>query len=65
MTVVVPKVAGVQRVVACGAAVAGRGIHPAMLHAMATSGADKILCIGGVQALARSPSASAASSRST
>jgi len=30
----------------------GGGIHPAVLHAMASSGADRILCLGGVQALA-------------
>jgi sulfopropanediol 3-dehydrogenase len=52
MTVVVPKVAGVERVVACAPPREGRGIHPAMLHAMASSGADQILCLGGVQALA-------------
>jgi sulfopropanediol 3-dehydrogenase len=52
MTVVVPKVAGVDRVVACAPPREGRGIHPAMLHAMATSGADEIVCLGGVQALA-------------
>jgi sulfopropanediol 3-dehydrogenase len=52
MTVLVPKVAGVGRVVACAPPRAGAGIHPAQLHAMATSGADQILCIGGVQALA-------------
>ena len=52
MTIVVPKVAGVERVVACAPPRAGGGIHPATLHAMASSGADEILCIGGVQALA-------------
>jgi sulfopropanediol 3-dehydrogenase len=52
MTVVVPKVAEVGRVVACAPPRAGRGIHPAMLYAMATSGADEIVCLGGVQALA-------------
>jgi sulfopropanediol 3-dehydrogenase len=52
MTVVVPKVAGVERVVASAPPREGRGIHPAMLHAMASSGADEILCLGGVQALA-------------
>ncbi len=52
MTVLVPKVAGVQRVVACAPPREGRGIHPAQLHAMASSGADEILCLGGVQALA-------------
>jgi len=52
MTVVVPKVAGVERVIACAPPRAGEGIHPAMLHAMHTSGADDILALGGVQALA-------------
>jgi sulfopropanediol 3-dehydrogenase len=52
MTIIVPKVAGVDRVMACAPPRAGRGIHPAMLHAMATSGADAILALGGVQALA-------------
>lgn len=52
MTVLVPKVAGVSRVVACAPPWQSRGIHPAMLHAMATSGADDIVCLGGVQALA-------------
>jgi sulfopropanediol 3-dehydrogenase len=52
MTVVVPKVAGVARVVACAPPQREAGIHPAMLHAMATSGADDILALGGVQALA-------------
>jgi len=52
MTVLTPKVAGVERVVAVAPPWQGRGIHPAMLYAMATSGADDILCIGGVQALA-------------
>jgi sulfopropanediol 3-dehydrogenase len=52
MTVAVPKVAGVARVVACAPPRAARGIHPPMLHAMAVSGADQIVCLGGVQALA-------------
>jgi sulfopropanediol 3-dehydrogenase len=52
MTVIVPKVAGVERVVACAPPQAGQGIHPVMLYAMATSGADHVLCLGGVQALA-------------
>jgi sulfopropanediol 3-dehydrogenase len=52
MTVIVPKVAGVERVVACAPPRGGAGIHPAMLYAMATSGADAILALGGVQALA-------------
>ena len=52
MTVLVPKVAGVERVVACAPPWQGRGIHPAMLYAIATSGADEIMCLGGVQAVA-------------
>ena len=52
MTIVVPTVAGVDRVIACAPPREGKGVHPAMLHAMATSGADTILALGGVQALA-------------
>jgi sulfopropanediol 3-dehydrogenase len=52
MTVIVPKVAGVEHVTACAPPQRGGGIHPAMLYAMATSGADAILALGGVQALA-------------
>lgn len=52
MTVLVPKVAGVRRVVACAPPWQGKGIHAPMLHAMSTSGADEIVCLGGVQALA-------------
>jgi sulfopropanediol 3-dehydrogenase len=52
MTVAVPKAAGVERVVASAPPRDGSGIHPAMLHAMASSGADQIVCLGGVQALA-------------
>ena len=52
MTIIVPKVAGVDRVIACAPPREGKGVHPAMLHAMATSGADTILALGGVQALA-------------
>jgi len=52
MTVIVPKVAGVEHVTACAPPQRAGGIHPAMLYAMATSGADTILALGGVQALA-------------
>ena len=52
MTVLVAKVAGVRRVVACSPPRAGRGIHEPVLHAIATSGADQIFALGGVQALA-------------
>jgi sulfopropanediol 3-dehydrogenase len=52
MTVIVPKVAGVERVVACAPPRQGQGIESTMLYAMATSGADHILALGGVQGLA-------------
>jgi len=52
MTVLVAKVAGVKQVVACAPPQRERGIHPTMLYAMKTSGADTVLCLGGVQALA-------------
>jgi len=52
MTVVVPKVAGVAHVTACAPPRGGAGIHPEQLYAMATSGADQLVCLGGVQALA-------------
>ncbi len=52
MTVAVPKVAGVGRVVACAPPRGGAGIHPPQLYAMHRAGADEILCLGGVQALA-------------
>ena len=52
MTVLVAKAAGVPRVVGCAPPRGGRGPDPAMVHAIATSGADEIVCLGGVQALA-------------
>jgi sulfopropanediol 3-dehydrogenase len=52
MTVITPKVAGVNRVVACTPPTKGEGIHPATLYSMAAAGADEIFCMGGVQALA-------------
>jgi sulfopropanediol 3-dehydrogenase len=52
MTVCVAKVAGVEHVVACAPPQREGGIHPAMLYAMRTSGADTVVCLGGVQALA-------------
>ena len=52
MTIITPKVAGVNRVVACTPPTKGEGIHPATLYSMAAGGADEIFCMGGVQALA-------------
>jgi sulfopropanediol 3-dehydrogenase len=52
MTILTAKVAGVERIVACAPPRRPEGgVHPYMLHAMATSGADVIVCLGGVQAL--------------
>ncbi len=52
MTVAVPKVAGVESVIACVPPRREGGVHPAMLHSIAVSGADGIYAVGGVQALA-------------
>ncbi len=52
MTIAVPKVAGVPRVVACAPPQRSGGLHPAMLYAIASSGADEIYALGGVQAMA-------------
>lgn len=52
MTITVPKVAGVERVVACAPPRRGGGIHAPQLYAMASAGADDIICLGGAQALA-------------
>ncbi|HEY8858076.1 MAG TPA: histidinol dehydrogenase [Gaiellales bacterium] len=51
MTVLVPKVAGVETVVACSPPRAA-ALHAPTLHSIATSGADRIFALGGVQALA-------------
>jgi sulfopropanediol 3-dehydrogenase len=53
MGIATAKVAGVKRVVAAAPPRRGEnGIYPPMLYTMASSGADQILHIGGVQALA-------------
>jgi sulfopropanediol 3-dehydrogenase len=52
MTVTVPKVAGVEKVIACVPPQRDGRVHPAMLHSIAISGADTIYAVGGVQALA-------------
>jgi sulfopropanediol 3-dehydrogenase len=51
MTVLVPKVAGVETVIACSPPRSGE-LHAPTLHSIATSGADRIFALGGVQALA-------------
>jgi sulfopropanediol 3-dehydrogenase len=52
MSIAVPNIAGVPRIVAAAPPRPEGGIHPAQIYAMAASGANEILCIGGVQALA-------------
>lgn len=52
MTILVAKEAGVRQVIGSAPPQRERGIHPTMLYAMRTSGADAVLCLGGVQALA-------------
>ena len=53
MTIAVPKVAGVGRVITTTPPQRGTGkINPAQLYAMVQSGADQIYAIGGVQAMA-------------
>jgi sulfopropanediol 3-dehydrogenase len=52
MTVITPRVAGVDRVVACSPPTNGQGMHAGTLYSMAAAGADEIYCLGGVQALA-------------
>ncbi len=52
MTVVTPKVAGVDRVVATAPPREGKGIFGPQLFTIDRCGADQVLCLGGVQALA-------------
>lgn len=53
MTIVVPKVAGVGRVVAATPPQRGTGrVNPLQLYTMVQSGADAIYALGGVQAMA-------------
>ncbi|MGL4496278.1 MAG: histidinol dehydrogenase, partial [Beijerinckiaceae bacterium] len=52
MSVATAKAAGVKTVVACSAPFKGGNIHPHVLYAMTVAGADMIMCLGGVQAIA-------------
>lgn len=52
MSVATAKAAGVRTVIACSAPYKGEGIHPYVLYAMQAAGADVIMCVGGVQAIA-------------
>jgi sulfopropanediol 3-dehydrogenase len=52
MSVATAKAAGVPTVIACSTPYRGEGIHPEVLYAMHVAGADAILTLGGVQAIA-------------
>lgn len=52
MSVATAKAAGVKTVIACSTPYKGKGIHPCVLYAMKTAGADLIMTLGGVQAIA-------------
>jgi sulfopropanediol 3-dehydrogenase len=52
MSVATAKAAGVPTVIACSTPYQGEGIHPCVLYAMKVAGADVIMTLGGVQAIA-------------
>jgi sulfopropanediol 3-dehydrogenase len=52
MSIGTAKAAGVPTVIACSTPYKGEGIHPHVLYAMKVAGADVILTLGGVQAIA-------------
>ena len=52
MSVATAKAAGVPTVIACSTPFQGQGIHPHVLYAMKVAGADAIMTLGGVQAIA-------------
>ena len=52
MTVATAKAAGVKNIVACSSPFRGGGIHPYVLYAFKVAGADVIMTLGGVQAIA-------------
>jgi sulfopropanediol 3-dehydrogenase len=52
MSVATARAAGVKTIVACSAPYRGEGIHPFVLYAMLQAGADVMLTLGGVQAIA-------------
>ncbi|MEO8186620.1 MAG: histidinol dehydrogenase [Burkholderiaceae bacterium] len=52
MTIATAKAAGVPTVIACSTPYQGEGIHPQVLYAMKVAGADVMMTLGGVQAIA-------------
>ena len=52
MTVATAKAAGVRTIIACSSPFRGGGMHPYVLYAFRAAGADVIMTLGGVQAIA-------------
>jgi sulfopropanediol 3-dehydrogenase len=52
MSIATAKAAGVKTVIGCSTPFKGEGIHPHVLYAMKVAGADVIMTLGGVQAIA-------------
>lgn len=52
MSIATARAAGVKTVIACSAPYRGEGIHPYVLYAMKVAGADVVMTLGGVQAVA-------------
>lgn len=52
MSIATAKAAGVETVVACSTPFRGGSIHPYVLYAMKVAGADVVMTLGGVQAIA-------------
>ena len=52
MSIATAKAAGVPTVIACSTPYRGEGVHPQVLYAMKVAGADVIMTLGGVQAIA-------------
>jgi len=52
MSIATAKAAGVPTVIACSAPYRGEGVHPQVLYAMQVAGADMVMTLGGVQAIA-------------
>ena len=52
MSIATAKAAGVKTVIACSTPYRGEGIHPYVLYAMKVAGADIVMTLGGVQAIA-------------
>lgn len=52
MSIATARAAGVKTIIACSAPYKSQGIHPHVLYAMKVAGADIVMCLGGVQAVA-------------